>query len=170
MKRSSVFLTCLAGALVTGLGVATLTAPASATTSGKSPVRGLGAYVKNSGLVSLRSMDAVNKVVVIGPFSAGSYVVSFTARVDTTDVTGPSADVRCAVVADRGLVDVGGPMFRFPSGGYLPLSISAAFTTTAPGSIAIRCGASDSGNPIPRQVAVGNGQVIVQRVSTVHSR
>ena len=170
MNRSSLVRTCLAGAIVAGLGVATLTAPASATPSGKSPVRGLGAYVKPSGLVSLRSMDTVNKVVVIGPFSAGSYVVSFTARVDTTDVTGLSADVRCAVVADRGLVDAGGPTFRFPSGGYWPLSISAAFTTTAPGSIAIRCGASDSGNPIPRQVGVESGQVIVQRVSTVHSR
>ena len=169
MNRNGLIRSTLAVALVAGLTLTSVTA-AMATPAGKSPTRGTGVYVKQNGsVIPLGPPNRPASIMTMGPFSAGSYVVSFSSRADTGAVNGYSADIQCFIVADRGTVSPATPMFRLSPGLLLPLNYSVAITTTKPGKIAVRCTASDGGNPIPGQVTVDSSQLMVQRVSTVHN-
>ena len=169
MNRNRLIRSTLAGALAAGLTLISVTV-AMAAPAGKSPTRGTGVYVKGNGSeIPLGSPNRQTSIITMGPFSAGSYVVSFSSRANTGAVVGNSADIQCFIVADRGNVSPPTPMFRFLSGLYFPLNYSVAITTTKPGKIAARCTASYGGNPIPGQVTLDSSQLLVQRVSTVHN-
>ena len=172
MKRSSLTRTCLAGALIAGLGVASLTNSAAAAPTGK----GQGAAVFVKKIDNARTLGRVGEIVfnpppiiTIGPFSAGAFLVTFSSRVDTAHVTSDQVDIQCRILADHGRVDLLQPKFRVPKASYLPLTAFAAFTTSGAGPIAVKCAASDAGFPVVMQVVIDSMQLIVQRVSTVES-
>ena len=149
----------------------TMASPADATgTTSGNTTRGAGVYVKRTyAHVVLNKKRVGDRVITIGPMSPGSYVVTWQARLDTYDIPSLSADITCGIFADHGDVEIITPMFRFPEDAYAPLGGSAAFTTYSAGSIAVRCAATDSGNAMPGVVAIDRPEIIVQRVSTVHS-
>ncbi|CAB4898895.1 unannotated protein [freshwater metagenome] len=170
MKRNSVIRRCLAGVLVAGLGVASLTTSAAAAPTGK----GQGAAVFVKKIDNARTLGRVGEsvfnpppIITIGPFSAGAFFVTFSSRVDTTNVTGDQVDIQCRIVADRGRVNLLQPKFRLARASYLPLTAFAAFTTSGAGPIAVKCSASDAGTPVVTQVVIDSMQLMVQRVSTV---
>ena len=172
MKRNSVIRTCLAGVLVAGLGVASLTTSAAAAPTGKG--QGAAVFVKNNdaartlGRIGETALDPP-PIIALGPFSAGAFFVTFSSRVDTKNLTRDQVDIQCRIVADRGRLNLLQPKFRLAKASYLPLTAFAAFTTSGAGSIAVKCWASDAGTTVAMEVAVDSSQLIVQRVSMVHA-
>jgi hypothetical protein len=177
MKRGSVVRTCLAGALVVGLGVGPLTATAMATPSGKG--QGVAVVVKKNDIARWlgrlgESYNNTPPVISLGRFSAGAFFVTFSSRVDTTNVIDDQVDIQCRILADHGRVDLLQPKFRVLKASYLPLTAFAAFTTSGAGSIAVKCytfhPSDPTGTSVAMQVVIDSMQLIVQRVSTVTTR
>jgi hypothetical protein len=110
----------------------------------------------------------MTSVITMGPFSAGSYLVSFSTRINTGRVASLTVDVECLLVSNG--ANVSGSMIRYPSGLYVQYAFTSAITTSAPGRIAVKCYASDAGNPVTGEVVVDGSQLIVQRVSILPVR
>jgi len=163
MNRIRMVRSTLSGALAAGL-ILTSASVAMAAPSNTPLKRGPGTYAKQvNPQKELGPPTQMTSVITMGPFSAGSYLVSFSTRINTGNAVSSTVDVQCFLVSNG--ANVSQSMFRYPRGLYVQSAFTSAITTSAPGRIAVKCYASNGGNPVPGEVSVDGSQLIVQRVS-----
>jgi hypothetical protein len=168
MNRNSLIRSTLVGALAAGLALTSVTA-AMAAPSNTPLKRGPGTYAKQVYTQKeLGPSTQMTSIISMGPFSAGSYLVSFSTRINTGGGASQTVDVQCFLVSNG--ANVSQSMFRYPRGLYVQSAFTSAITTSAPGRIAVKCYAGNGGNPVPGEVSVDGSQLIVQRVSILPVR
>ena len=168
MNRNSLIRSTLAGAIAAGLILTSVTA-ATAASASKPLKRGPGTYVKNVYVQKeLGPPNALTSVITMGPFSAGSYLVSFSTRVNTGAGLSERVDVQCFLFSNGESAPTS--LFRYPRGLYVQYALTSALTISVPGRIAVKCFAASGGNPVPGEVSVDGSQLIVQRVTMLPAR
>ena len=129
MNRKSLICTCLAGALATGLTLTSVGA-AMAAPADKPVKRGPGTYAKQVYTQKeLGPSTQMTSVISMGPFSAGSYLVSFSTRINTGGGASLTVDMQCFLVSNG--ANVSQSLFRYPRGLYVQSAFTSAITTSA---------------------------------------